>query len=115
MEPPRSAPVRLPVRKKRHPKKRTTAAKAAKKTYSKLTGCPPCRANTRSKRRHHKRSAVDTGPGAPVASLRWWLLLRLHPETQLVAVKVRDIEVTHAVRIVFRLVWRSGASRLQLL
>ena len=42
------------------------------------------------------------------------LLLRLHPEAELVAVEVVDVEITHAVRIVFRFFQCSGAFRLQL-
>src|ERR1700754_1852934 len=41
-------------------------------------------------------------------------MLRLHPEAELVAVEVMEVEITHAIRIVFRFFQCSGAFRLQL-
>src|SRR5262249_12614158 len=65
-------------------------------------------------------AAAPTGRRVPPycpapASPRRWLLLRLHPEAELIAVDVVDVEVPHAVRVILRLVQRSGASRFQLL
>src|SRR5205809_5436386 len=63
MEPPRRAPVRLPLRKNRQAKKWTTAAKAAKKTYSKLTGRPPCPSNARIHLRTGERTRARPSGG----------------------------------------------------
>ena len=52
---------------------------------------------------------------APPASWVCYLPLGFHAETQLVAIKISDLKVTHTVGIVLRLIQDSGAARFQLL